>query len=278
MGYQVKWVEENLGITRKTLRVFENMGLMPKNQGRQYRDYSQEDIEQIWTIRLLQGMGYSLKEIVNMVNDPEFEIVDSIGQKIDELERQKADIERHIGYAKTIKLTGRFPTRPKEMGSIRFKDFQEKSLSGWNCNSDDKTMKYSELVEMFLNQSESEWSTSDLGQMLDVFEEMVKNPEIFEITYTIHALLKGITRRIDEGRENQEVQTMVRLIYEYHKDDLREEDDNFTPQFFARFFGLSFIYGDIARLYERNYGVEGCRFIADAVAYFAGYSNFDEIE
>lgn len=29
MGYQVKWVEEHLGVTRKALRIYEEKGLMP---------------------------------------------------------------------------------------------------------------------------------------------------------------------------------------------------------------------------------------------------------
>lgn len=67
MGYKVKWVEDNLGVTRKALRGFEEAGLMLKNQGRQYRDYDEDDIDRIWTIRVLQGMGYKLKEIVTRV-------------------------------------------------------------------------------------------------------------------------------------------------------------------------------------------------------------------
>mgnify|MGYP003299587528 CR=1 FL=1 len=66
MGYKVKWVEDNLGITRKALRVFESAGLMPKNEGSKYRDYTEDDIDRLWTIRVLQGMGYTLKEIAQM--------------------------------------------------------------------------------------------------------------------------------------------------------------------------------------------------------------------
>ena len=109
MGYKVKWVEDNLGVTRKALRGFEKSGLMPENIDRKYRDYDDDDIDRIWTIRVLQGMGYSIKEIVDMVNDEEFDFGESIGQKVLELEAEKQKIERHLGYAKMIKLTGRFP-------------------------------------------------------------------------------------------------------------------------------------------------------------------------
>ena len=40
MGYSVKWVEKNMGITRRTLRYYEEKGLFPKNQKGEYRNYS----------------------------------------------------------------------------------------------------------------------------------------------------------------------------------------------------------------------------------------------
>ena len=54
LGYKVKWVEDNLGVTRKALRVFEKANLMPENKDGQYRDYDDDDIDRIWTIRVLQ--------------------------------------------------------------------------------------------------------------------------------------------------------------------------------------------------------------------------------
>ena len=139
MGYQVKWVEEHLGVTRKALRIYEEKGLMPKNEGGQYRSYNDDDIDRIWAIKVLQGMGYSLNEIVDFVsaaNSENFDFLESISQKAISLETQKAEVERHLGYAKMIQLTGRFPSRPKEMGSVTFDAFHEKALDGWNVHSD----------------------------------------------------------------------------------------------------------------------------------------------
>lgn len=57
MGYSVKWVNENLGITRDMLRYYEKEGLLSKedtqNKANKYRNYSDEDIEKIWGIKLL---------------------------------------------------------------------------------------------------------------------------------------------------------------------------------------------------------------------------------
>lgn len=62
MKYTVNWVEKNLGVTRKVLRIYEEKGLMDKttfqNPDNKYREYSYEDIERIWCYRLLQGVGF----------------------------------------------------------------------------------------------------------------------------------------------------------------------------------------------------------------------------
>ena len=89
MGYKVKWVEDNLGISRKALRGFEKAGLMPENKGSQYRDYDDDDIDRIWAIRVLQGIGYSIKEIVTLVNDDDFDFDSSLSKKIADLEEEK---------------------------------------------------------------------------------------------------------------------------------------------------------------------------------------------
>lgn len=119
MGYKVKWVEDHLGISRKALRNYERLGLMPPNKGGKYRDYSDEDIDRIWSIKLLQGVGYSLAEIRELMDNPEADFYKSISEKVVELERKRDDITNFIEFAKTIKLTGRVPTT-KEVGSIRY--------------------------------------------------------------------------------------------------------------------------------------------------------------
>lgn len=79
MKYTVNWVEKNIGVTRKALRIYENKGLMNKenfqNPENKYREYSNEDIEKIWCIRFLQRMGYSLNDIVEMYSNVEYDMV-----------------------------------------------------------------------------------------------------------------------------------------------------------------------------------------------------------
>lgn len=74
MKYTVKWLEDNLGITRKTLRNYETKGLISAESSRNpinnYREYDDEDIDRIWSIKILQGVGYSLSEIRELIENP----------------------------------------------------------------------------------------------------------------------------------------------------------------------------------------------------------------
>ena len=277
MGYQVKWVEENLGVTRKALRNFERLGLMPPNEGRAYRDYSDEDIDRIWAIRLLQGMGYSLKEIVDISKDENFDFDTSIVKKIEELEEKKSMVEKHLGYAQNIKLTGRFPSRPKVMGSVTFGDFYEKSLNEWNVNSDPEIKKYKELADLILNTPEDELEDTDIGRLFDFLQnlqELLTNTDQFMLE---KAIPTEIIKRKDKGAANDEIQLLVKILYESRLDSIPELG-NMTLNQFVRFESSSYISGDVARMKEKEYGKEGCKFIADAISVFGGYSCYEEVE
>lgn len=277
VGYQVKWVEDNLGVTRKALRNFEKLGLMPPNEGGGYRDYSDEDIDQIWTIRLFQGMGYSLKELVSLAENEDFDFDASLEKKIKELEEKKAKIERHIGYAQNIKLTGRFPSRPKNMGSVTFGEFYEKSLNEWNVNSDPEAKNYKELADLILNTPEDEFQDTDIGRLFEFLQglqEKISNIDSFMMEKVIPL---EILKRKENGPADAEIQLLVKMLYENRISSFQEMG-NMTKKQFVQFESSSYMSGDVARMKEREYGKESCLFIADAIAVFGGYGCYDEVE
>ena len=277
MGYKVKWVEDNLGVTRKALRGFEKAGLMPENKNSQYRDYDDDDLDCIWTIRVLQGMGYSIKEIVEIVSDEEFDFDASICKKIAELEEKKEELERYLGYAKTIKLTGRLPSRPKRMGDVKFEDFQRDALEKWNILEDPQGESYAKFVDMILNKTPEEWDNSNLGRMISMIE-MIETMDI-DFLLAEYVLPKAICKRKALGANNPDIQLMVKIIYENFNDLYKSQDGEIEipVKLFARLYSSSYLSGDISKLKTGDYIKEDCEFIADAVSGFGGYKNFSEL-
>ena len=279
MGYKVKWVEDNLGVTRKALRGFEKAGLMPKNRNSQYRDYGDDDLDCIWMIRVLQGMGYSIKEIVEMFSDKEFDFDSSISKKIAELEEKKEELERHLGYAKTIKLTGRLPSRPKRMGDVKFEDFQRDAIDKWNILEDPQGESYAKFVDMIINKLPEEWDNSNLGQMISMIE-MIETIDI-DFLLAEYVLPKAICKRKSLGANHPDIQLMVKIMYENFYDLCKSQyrEIEIPVKLFARLYSSSYLVGDISKLKLKtgDYTEEDCEFIADAISVFGGYKNFNEL-
>lgn len=276
MEYGVKWVEDNLGVTRKALRKYEEIGLMPENKEGKARNYDEKDINWIWMIRVLQGIGYGMKEILDLVESDDASIDNTIGEKIECLENVKKKIDIYLGYAKMIKLTGRFPSLPKNIGSVKFDDFYRKVISGWNLKSFPEMEELQNIVDESIKDSLTEQKDirKEIKDVLDEFDPINPSEPLIEASFMEKALCKSIVKRIGSVPDDPEVQALVSCMYENLNNLIGE--NKMTKEVYGRIYGSGFIAGDMARIREQSYGKEGCEFIANAMAIFGGYSGLDD--
>lgn len=117
----IRQVSEKTGVSSKTLRYWEALGLLPK-AGRthtNYRLYDASDLNRILFIRKAKSLGFTLSEIRKIFalcsrrQPPCEEVVDWVGQKIQALERQINTLTqlraRLIGYHRKWKRKGACP-------------------------------------------------------------------------------------------------------------------------------------------------------------------------
>lgn len=274
MGYQAKWVEQHLGITRKGLRVYEKKGLIPPNLDSNYRDYSEEEIEWLWTIKLLQGMGFTLSEIAKMreAGDKDFDFSVALSEKVHNLQEQKESIEHYIGYGKMILLTGRFPERPHDFENVSGSEFRENARNTWNTLADEKSTAADALVTQVLGKPTAEWHEEDLYALLQNLLAFGINQEELEKTALLDRLLKSIVARSNLGATSSEVQMLVTLLFE----EFQKENNTMTPRQFGRLYSSSFMEGQIGQMNQQKYGLDACSFLADAIAIFGGYKNYKD--
>lgn len=274
MGYSTKWVKENLGITLDMIRYYENEKLLPKKESRNplnnYRDYSDKDIERIWGIKLLIGVGFTAKEIYSLMNDADFDFNAAIAKKVEELERKHDEILIHLEFAKSIKLLGRVPNTAK-IGSVKFNDYLEYVHKNWNFYDDPRSAPFMKTVDALVSNVPQEWSPADVERIFELF----KNSDVEEMmhAYALNGYYQVISDMKDIGYDSDIVQRVVRLLHEYIVSHNAEPDldGKITPQFFAKYTAPFFLDGDIAIQYEKSYGKEGCLFIARALAFYGGY-------
>ena len=279
MGYGVKWVETHLGVSRKALRNYEDHGIMPKYKYRN-RDYDDNDIKNIWSIRVLQGMGFTVKEIADICkqakNDENFSLQPFISDKIEKLKLEIEERKKHLGYAKTIKLFGRFPAFPREMGQVTCQEFRERSIEQWNMEIDEHDKKYLRLAEILLSNEIDQIGEIELGMMFESIIDMFTPGSKMNKTIELNVLLQGLTDSKDKEPSDIKVQVLVEMLHKQFINIANDEGD-LSAGTFARHFSHTLILGDQGELMAKRYGKEGCLFAANAIAVYGGFASYQDL-
>lgn len=282
MKYTVKWLEDNLGITRKTLRNYEAKGLLSpeasRNPSNNYREYNEEDIDRIWSIKILQGVGYSLSEIRELMENPEADFYKSISEKVVELERKRDDITSFIKFAKTIKLTGRVPNT-KALGSIRYSDFMKYSRENWNFYTESDAASFLEAMESLQESKNRDLTEQDI-EKLEALADLMGDFQEMQRTCMIHAFCQIIASMQSHSHDSEAVQAVVKQLFLFlsESETAKEISEKYTPVFFAKYTAPFFLEGsDIGEINILNYGNAGAEFIARAIAHFGGFNTLDDL-
>ena len=91
----IKEVEERTGLSRSNVRFYEKEKLIApsRNESNGYRDYSDNDIENIKKIAYLRTLGISIEDIRNIISE-KITLREGIQKQNDTLERQITDLNR----------------------------------------------------------------------------------------------------------------------------------------------------------------------------------------
>ena len=104
---KLKEVCTRTGLSRKTIRLYEEKGLLvPQKEirnGREYREYTEIDLQKLQIIALLRRAWFTMDEIKQMQMDPET-IEDVFLRYRQWLRNQKKDLEMLIRVAETVEI------------------------------------------------------------------------------------------------------------------------------------------------------------------------------
>jgi MerR family copper efflux transcriptional regulator len=99
---------QKTGLTAPTIRFYEREGLLDTHHVRRgennYRDYYDEAVEHLLMLKKIQSAGFTLAELKAMVEAEEAnelplqKIVEHIRQKMQEIDRKKAELEQIQAY------------------------------------------------------------------------------------------------------------------------------------------------------------------------------------
>lgn len=103
----IKELEQELGLDRANIRFYEKEGLIhPARLANGYRDYSQEDLNELRRIRLLRRLGVSIEEI-RALQAGTRELSDTLAEREDFLRAQAAAAGRMAALCQRMRSEGR---------------------------------------------------------------------------------------------------------------------------------------------------------------------------
>ncbi|HJV47085.1 MAG TPA: MerR family transcriptional regulator [Bacillota bacterium] len=101
---KIKELAEKTGLTAYTIRFYEKEGLLDnrhfQREENNYRNYSDEAIKRLKLIKKFQGVGCSLSELKEILQDRDEntrtnqQVIEWINQKISEIERKRDEYEQ----------------------------------------------------------------------------------------------------------------------------------------------------------------------------------------
>ena len=104
----VKQVSELTGVSIRTLRYYDEIGLLPPASHTEggYRLYDDTALERLQQILLFRELEFPLKDIVRIVSSPDFDRKQALEQQIELLELKRKRLDDLISFARRIKVIG----------------------------------------------------------------------------------------------------------------------------------------------------------------------------
>ena len=192
--YTVKEISRMTGITPRTLRYYDRIGLLPpagRTEGG-YRLYDAADMERLSQILLFRELEFPLQEIQRILSSPDFDRNRALEQQIGLLELKKEHIENLILLARGIKLKG--------TGGLKLMDF---------------TAFDKEKLDEYAAQARKNWEKTPAWREYEEKKMTWKPGEAGNIQRDIMAFFVGFGALRDTDPASEAAQKQVRALQAY---------------------------------------------------------------
>lgn len=160
----VKQVSTLTGVSVRTLHHYDEIGLLKPAKVTEagYRLYDDAALRRLHTILLLRQLQFSLKDIREILDDPNFDPMVALQQQIELLELQKKHLEDLITHAREIQKTGVIPMDFSSFDTTKIDHYAREAKEKWG-----KTEAYKE----FETKTAGKDMVSTGDALMDIFRE-----------------------------------------------------------------------------------------------------------
>lgn len=163
MGYSIKQVSDITGMSSRTLRLYDEMGLLvPERNDNGYRSYSPGDLDRLQHIILYRSMGMKLGGIARLLDDERFDTLEAMRGHLETLLERKAELIDAISTVeKTIAtMEGGSPMGDAEKFEGLKRSFIETNEQKYGREARDRwgDEPINDATERIAKMSEQEWT------------------------------------------------------------------------------------------------------------------------
>lgn len=194
MEYSIKELSEMAGVSARTLRYYDEIGLLLPLRSNQagYRFYGEKEIELLQQILFYKERGLGLEEIKNIVYERDFDILFALHNHLEELENQKQRLEGLISIVKKTIAAKKGESRMSDQE--RFEIWKERVIL-------ENEEKYGQEVREKYGDTSMEESVQKMKDMTEKDYEKFKALEEEILASLKAAVTKGISPESQQGKQ-----------------------------------------------------------------------------
>ena len=188
----VKQVSQLTGLSVRTLHHYDKIGLLrpARVSGAGYRLYDDSSLARLQSILLFRELRFSLKEICQLLDRPDFDPVKAIDGQLVLLQAQRQRLDELIQLALKIQTTGEI--------TMNFKPFDDQKM------------------EQYRSEAKARWGQSQAWQEYESREKA--GMDVSSAGSGLLALLAELGQLRDKGPQSPESQAAVARLQQYITD------------------------------------------------------------
>lgn len=251
MEYTVKELAELAGVTRRTLRYYDEIGLLRPNYTNisGYRIYTQKEVDLLQQILFYRAMNMKLADIQKIISQPDFNLVKALEEHYRELIYKKNQLDQLI---LTVEKTIAYNKGEINMTNIeKFEGLKKEQLAENEC-------KYGEEIRNKYGEKQINESNK---RFMDLSEEDFKKMQ--KIENNLFQSLKEVVKTKDFESE------AAKNVYQNHKNWLAFSWNSYSPE---AHIGLAEMYVTDVRFadyYNNQVGPEANTILRDIIVIYA---------
>ncbi|WP_229308452.1 MerR family transcriptional regulator [Jiulongibacter sediminis] len=252
MKYSIKQITDLAGVSARTLRLYDQTGLLkPASRSEsRYRYYGERELLRLQQILFFRELDFSLKEIKGLLDDPNFDHIEALSEQKKALQTRQKRLKVLVKTIdRTIKnLNEKIPMKPEELYEGLPKEYREQAIENWGKTEIERSEKA--LMELGKRDFEAlkERQKANAAELFELRNEAVSSHKVQDLVAMHYAIIRAFWGTSGSADKQQAYKGLGEM---YVSDERYTTIDGSNQPFFAEFLRDAMIFFADQNLQEK---------------------------